>query len=278
MFKKALVGLDLSPAEKPMMDCLSDLKRWGIEEIVLTHIVHVGYVDSAGYGHKDEYAAWLNERAEALSKVGFQASIEVRYSGVVADELLQAASDESADVLIIGSRSHNLVYDIFLGSVAQAVLRKADLPVLLERIEPTEEGTEMICQAMCRQNLATLMLATDFSKHAHSAETIAVELSRLADRSYFLSVVEPDDQNDADTAIARLNEIKEQAGSFAERIDVCARTGEPAREIIQCAEEVDATLIVLGKHGRGWLPNKLIGSTPEQITSLCKRPVLMVPH
>lgn len=283
MFKKALVGLDLSPAEKPMMDCLSDLRRWGIEEIVLTHIIHVAYIDSGGYGHKDEYAARLTERVKTLQSEGFQASIEVRYGGVVADELLTAAADEAADLLVIGSRSHNLIHDVLLGSVAKAVVRKSTLPVLLERIEPTVKETEVVCAAVCRQKLTTLLLATDFSEHAHTAEAIAVNLAQLADASYFLSVIEPDnhsrsDIGESDTALAKLEKIKEQTGDFANRIEIITHSGEPAAVIAQVAENIEATLIILGKHGHGWQPKSIVGHVAERVCVLAKRPVLMIPH
>lgn len=283
MFKKALVGLDLSPAERPMMDCLSDLRRWGIEEIVLTHIIHVAYIDSGGYGHKDEYAARLAERVETLRSEGFQASIEVRYGGVVADELLTAATDEAADLLVIGSRGHNLIHDVFLGSVAKAVVRKSTLPVLLERIKPTVKETEVVCAAVCGQKLTTLLLATDFSEHAQRAETIAMDLAQLANTSYFLSVIEPDDHSrsavgESDTARAKLERIKEQTGDFADRIEIITNSGEPAAVIAQVAENIHATLIIVGKHGHGWQPKSIIGHVAEHVCVLAKRPVLMIPH
>ena len=36
MFEKALVALDLSPAEQPILDCLLALRNWGMRQVVLT--------------------------------------------------------------------------------------------------------------------------------------------------------------------------------------------------------------------------------------------------
>jgi len=283
MFKKAVVGLDLSPAEGPMMECLPDLRRWGIEEIVLVHVIRVGYAQGAGFGHEDEYTAWLNEKATPLREAGIRVSVSVRDSGVVAEELLNAATEEGADLVIVGSRSHNLVHDIFLGSVAKDVLRKASLPVLLERIEPTADETAKECEAVCKKKLTTLLLATDFSESARRAEETALHLLPLADKACFLSIIEPvDAKTDATQrsreVCAKLEALKERVGPLAQRIELLAEIGEPAEIIARVAEKSGATLIILGKHGRGWLPESVIGGTTEVVCRQAKRPVLMVPR
>lgn len=38
--------------------------------------------------------------------------------------------------VVVGSRSHNFLYEVFLGSVAKEVIRKSDMPVLILRLEP----------------------------------------------------------------------------------------------------------------------------------------------
>ena len=282
MFKKAIVGLDLSPAEGPMTECLPDLKRWGIEDIVLVHVIKVGYAEGAGFGHEDEYAAWLNEKAKASREAGIRVSVSVRDSGVVAAELLNAAAEEAADLVVVGSRSHNLVHHIFLGSVAKDVLRKTSLPVLLERIEPTADETAKECEAVCKEKLTTLLLATDFSESAGRAEETALHLLPLADKAGFLSVIAPaeakaDDPHGRDAARAKLAALKDRAGGAEKCVELLVETGEPAEVISRVAEDRSATLIILGKHGRGWLPETVIGSTAEAVCRQARRPVLMLP-
>jgi nucleotide-binding universal stress UspA family protein len=51
----------------------------------------------------------------------------------IADVLLQAARDTSADVIIMGTHGRSGIMHLLLGSVAEGVLRQADLPVLLVR-------------------------------------------------------------------------------------------------------------------------------------------------
>ncbi|TBW07769.1 hypothetical protein E0E50_16965 [Azotobacter chroococcum subsp. isscasi] len=59
MFEKALVALDLSPAEQPILDCLPALRNWGMRQVVLTHVMRVGYMQGDGMIYKQDYVDWL---------------------------------------------------------------------------------------------------------------------------------------------------------------------------------------------------------------------------
>jgi hypothetical protein len=47
MFTKALVALELSDIEGPMLDCLKEMSVIGVRELILTHVVRVGYIEGA---------------------------------------------------------------------------------------------------------------------------------------------------------------------------------------------------------------------------------------
>ncbi|BEV73622.1 MULTISPECIES: universal stress protein [unclassified Paludibacterium] len=51
----------------------------------------------------------------------------------IAQVLLDAARDTAADVIIMGTHGRSGIMHLLLGSVAEGVLRQADLPVLLVR-------------------------------------------------------------------------------------------------------------------------------------------------
>ena len=177
MFKNALVGVDQSPAEESLLSCLPDLARWGIQSVVLAHVIRIGYAQGAGYGHEDEFRAWLEKGAAPIREAGLTVTTSVTASGVPADELLTVARAEGADIVVVGSRSHNFLYEIFLGSVAKEVIRKSQLPVLIERLEPTEVGQAETCAAVCGRALDRILLATDLSAQSRSAEDAAVRLA-----------------------------------------------------------------------------------------------------
>jgi nucleotide-binding universal stress UspA family protein len=98
MFKKALVGVDQSPAEESLLSCLPDLGRWGIESLILAYVIRVGYGQGAGYGHENDFRAWLEKDAGPLRDAGLEVTTSITASGAPADELLILARAEAADL------------------------------------------------------------------------------------------------------------------------------------------------------------------------------------
>jgi universal stress protein A len=64
-------------------------------------------------------------------------------------------------------------------------------------------------------------------------------------------------------------------GTFSNYRTVVA-TGVPCDEIIAAAAKIDASLIVVGTHGRTGLDHMLFGSTAERVVRLAGCPVLTV--
>ena len=84
------------------------------------------------------YTAFARERAEALSSAGISATWEQR-EGHAAAELLAVASEQHADVIVIGSRGQTGIRRFMLGSIARSVLFHAPCSVLIAHIKPISE-------------------------------------------------------------------------------------------------------------------------------------------
>ncbi|MDZ7735691.1 MAG: universal stress protein [Gammaproteobacteria bacterium] len=279
MFKKALVGVDPSPAEMSLLSCLPDLARWGIESMILAHVIRVGYVQGAEYGHEEECRSWLEERAAPLRSAGLSVTTSITDSGVPADELLALARAEEADLLVVGSRSNSFLEEIFLGSVARELIRKSELPVLVESLEPTQTGDGETCAAICTRALERILLATDLSAQSRSAEDAAVRLAGKAGHIDCLTVLAADAGDDERQAAQSRHEdlvrrIKDGGAdaSTGSRIE----QGDPAEVIARTGQE-GYSLIIVGKHGRNWVADKIIGSTAARVCEIARRPVLMMP-
>lgn len=280
MFKRALAGIDFSPAERPLIDCLPELKRWGIDSLVLAHVIRIDYVQGAEYGHEDEYKSRLDQRAVPLREAGFDVSISLTDSGVPAEQLLAVAARTEMDLVVVGSRGHSFAHDLFLGSVANDVIRKSHIPVLIERIEPTEAGTAETCAAVCRQKLDRILLATDLSDRSRSAEEVAVFLAPKAAATDILTVLpevtaEVEDRRPAREKVLHdlVRRIEAHGGRGRARIE---RGNAP--DIIARISQEGYTLIIVGKHGQNWIEGMIIGSTAAKVCEAAKRPVLMIPQ
>ncbi|MFN4204781.1 MAG: universal stress protein [Agrobacterium albertimagni] len=276
MYKKALVGVDASPVETPFPSCLPDLRSLGIQSVVLAHVIQIGRVQGAGYGHEDEYRSWLDACSAPLREAGLTVTTSVMASGAPADKLLDVAQAERADLVVVGSRSHNFLYDIFLGSVAREVVRKSKIPVLVLRLEPNEAGKVATSAVKFSQPLKSILLATDLSAQSRPAEEAAVHLAAKSGRIDCLTVL-ADDAPDARRAVEAHHQelarrIKSAGGSAGSRIE----QGEPSASILRVSQE-GYSLVVIGKHGQKWIEGKIMGSTAARVCEEGRRPVLIVP-
>jgi len=123
----------------------------GVTRVILTHVVQVGFGQGASYGNKDVLEDWLQSRAAPLHTAGIEVEIDIRAAGEVAKDILQAARDHGADLIVIGSRGQNMIRGLFPGSVAREVIRLSALPVRLEWIEATGKDGDAACAPLsCR--------------------------------------------------------------------------------------------------------------------------------
>lgn len=72
---------------------------------------------------------------EARQRIGGASQVavreEVRWGDRPVDEIVRAASEESADLLVLGTHGHGVLTRALIGSVASGVAARADCPVLL---------------------------------------------------------------------------------------------------------------------------------------------------
>ena len=74
------------------------------------------------------------------------------------------------------------------------------------------------------------------------------------------------------------NELKKiQAKNADMQLDLMVEVGNPKFDILEKANQIKATFIVVGTHGRTGLSHTVIGSTAEYIIRHATIPVLVVP-
>jgi nucleotide-binding universal stress UspA family protein len=64
----------------------------------------------------------------------------VQLEGPTAEKIREAAEDFDADLILIGSHEHGLMYHLIFGSVRESLLKHATRPVLVVPAPPAEES------------------------------------------------------------------------------------------------------------------------------------------
>lgn len=137
--KTYLAAIDFSAISSKVVECAARLATPAGARLVILHVVELPPLREPGSDvvvHSvtmdapdlERIKEQLGEIAEPLRRKGL--SMETRVSvGVPADEILSAAKSEDASLLIMGSRGHGVILQVFAGSVVTAVLHKAEIPV-----------------------------------------------------------------------------------------------------------------------------------------------------
>lgn len=61
----------------------------------------------------------------------------------------------------------------------------------------------------------------------------------------------------------------------AQRVETHVSSGDPAKDIVELAEQLDSELVVMGTHARSGLRRWIIGSVCEEVLRHCPCPVLV---
>ena len=126
----------------------------------------------------------------------------------------------------------------------------------------------------------TIVVATDGSDSVGRAVDVAIELA--VDDDEGASSPAPVREEHRTALIERgehaLASVCTAADEVSERLDVttAVREGNPGEEVVDFADEVDATLVVTGTRGRHGEDRFLIGSVAETVVRTCPVPVLTV--
>jgi nucleotide-binding universal stress UspA family protein len=86
-----------------------------------------------------EAAAYLRGIADTLAAAGLRVSTSVRI-GAAADEILAGARECEADLIAMTTQGRGALARLLFGTVAEAVLRQADVPVFVVRAAEAVAG------------------------------------------------------------------------------------------------------------------------------------------
>jgi nucleotide-binding universal stress UspA family protein len=270
-----VAAVDFSPATEPLLECLAELRSVGMETVTLMHVLEMHYGRRPPVEHREMYEEKLEAHAERLREQGFSVHTQLE-TGQSARRIVAYAEDEKADLILLASRGHNLLQRLLLGSTAAEVLRTARVPVLLDRIEPAEDGDVARCAGVCDETFRRPLLATDLSESTEGAEQAALGLTQQAESAVFMTVRDAQDSDaSAETVRGELEALAERAACpVTVRVE---QDRKASAAIADGAEEENSTVLIVGKHGRGYLEEQVVGSTADALVRRARRPVLMVP-
>lgn len=225
----------------------------------------------------------VQEGTALLAREGLAVTSEVR-EGPPGSQIIAAADDWGADLVVVGSKGLTGLDELLLGSVARNVAKHGRRPVVIAR-EP-------------RGGLGDVVVATDGSAHAQHAVTFTQRLPLPATaRITVTHVLRPSapfrhllpepreklhaaasevDERVRSAAQALADETAEKLVAPGRSVQTAVLSGDPATEICTLAGELGADLIVAGARGVNLIEGLLTGSVADRLLKEARCSVLIV--
>ncbi len=138
--KKILVTLDFKKVSENVLDAAKVWAEAFDGEIILVNVDPIELdnrsleVDPVMSHRADDIKNQILVNVQNAQDRLSQAGIKVRHllkSGTPHERILDVAETESVDLIIMGSNKHSAAYRFLIGSVADQVIKKSKIPVLL---------------------------------------------------------------------------------------------------------------------------------------------------
>lgn len=263
--KKILVSTDGSPESESAFAAIMPLVRAYAPEVAVLYV----------FEHPESSfmpPARVAKACGALRSANVDAWLELR-EGKPAEEILRAAREKKADLIAISTHGRRGVVRVIAGSVAEEVLRKTEIPLLVTRPDTIVQEWKRIVVALDGSERSESVLP-EAARLARKLGAV-LEILRVAVPVVAATAGEtpillpPEDPTPYLKGVAR--RLEEQ-GVEARPV---ALEGRPAEAILRHLEEAGASLLCMTTHGRSGLARILLGSVAEEILRTSPCPVLL---
>ena len=139
MYQKILIPLDNSPTDETILVHIRPLARLIKAELILVHVAdgfaarlqnQLNLADSEEIQKDQRY---LDERSRQLTQEGFKVKSVLAQGKEPVEEILNIAQIEGCDLIAMATHGHKFLKDVILGSVAENLRHRTDIPILMVR-------------------------------------------------------------------------------------------------------------------------------------------------
>jgi nucleotide-binding universal stress UspA family protein len=292
MLKKILVPVDGSTFGEAALPTALKLSRRADADIRFAMINEQAGATSPGSEvFRAAHTTYLEFLERKVAAGVARPASTILLEGDVANALCQEAIRSDSDLIVMTTHGRGGLTRMWLGGVADAVVRQSSTPVLLVR---PPEGDEQFLKVE-EPKIRRVLILLDGSTLSEAAIEPALELGALFGASFtLLRVIEfpttvstylPEGMQDpraileeAETeARVYLERVRSRLDDGSRQIDIDVVVNQqPARGILDYAAANNADLVSIATHGRSGLERTLLGSTADKVIRGANTPILIV--
>lgn len=263
---KILVPLDGSHGSETILAAIMPLVRARPVEVTLFQAVKE---------REDYFPArfYLYNAHQALKAHGVASDLRV-FVGPPEEEIVRLARTGACDLIAMSTHGRSGLGRALLGSVTEAVVRRAAVPLLVSR-----PGVSV-------GDWKRITVALDGSECAEEILPDAAAIARLLDATLLVTrVAEPvlvTAESSASPSRLEVGDCRPYLGRVCERLAAdgvkalpVPLEGDPATALVRHAREIGVGLICMTTHGRSGLERAVTGSVAETVIREAPAPVLV---
>jgi nucleotide-binding universal stress UspA family protein len=275
--RRILVPLDGSTLAEAILPVVERLARDHESEVVLLEVLEGQPTREAEHEAEQQAGGYLEQAVASLRSHGLRRVHPRVWYGEADQAIANATAREQADLVAMSTHGRSGLDRLRFGSVAESVVRRAPVPVLLVRgiaawnrgsinrilvpLDGSEASEEVLPVVSC--------LAGPFDFEIRLLHVVE------ATRSLPGSPVGATGGHDSETEAAYLARVAAPLEARGLRVDVTMRAGLPADVIPAVAAETESGLVAMSTHGRSGLGRLFLGSVAERVLRSVSVPVLL---
>jgi nucleotide-binding universal stress UspA family protein len=269
--KKILVPTDFSKESEYALKVAAQLAKTYGSEIHLLHLLDLPIQETDPLSTPSELPAAMFFMELANKKIanlmtrdylkGLKINVTIKpdnpFNGII-----NVCKKNKITMVIMGSHGSTGIREVFIGSIAEKVVRHSDIPVMVIKKEHDNF------------NVKQIVFASDFKKESKHTYKQAIEIAKLFKAKIHLLMVNTP-TNFMTTADAN-KRIQDFVKGFSFKNYTVNIYNDETIEIgiLNFAGETKADLIGISTHGRQGLSHFINGSLSEDLVNHAKRPVV----
>lgn len=287
-----LVATDLSAPARHAVERAFHLAASTESDLCILHVMELDTLDELremlGDDVFDVKAALSHDAQARLEQLTHDAAI---HRGISASTRLAEgnplatiaaeADKQDAHLVVLGARGEAFLRHALLGSTAERLLRKSvRRPVLVVKQAPHEAYRSIVVTVdFSPVSLEAIRLARYWAPNSDLVLLHAFELpyeGKLTFAGVDEQLIRQYVTNEGEIRRKRLHELAAEAGLAPTDYSGRIVHGDSAQQIIAMEQEVDADLIVVGKHGAHIAEELLLGSVTKHVLAESQCDVLVI--
>jgi nucleotide-binding universal stress UspA family protein len=195
-------------------------------------------------------------------------------------EIIRTSRSLNVDLIVLGRHGPRPIRDMFIGTTAERVVRKGDVPVLVVNLKPTHPyrhpviATDLEDSSRRTVELALRVLGTHM-KLVNVVHAFHVPFEGFVTPSYSAREKSEWRRSYQETAVTGMTKFLAPYQDIGVRWKTFIRQGDPRSVVLAAAARRKADLIALGTHGRSGIAHALIGSVAEWVITAATCDVLV---